>query len=115
VGKFLIPNSGPTWSHLSQSLSYVWHNKVLSSISSGFFRMGISDQIAATSLMFIIYYSTFVHLYLSSEDKGVRQMICDIVLLIFHIALSQILGWNLKHDPNGTQASFFIRGQGVHI
>jgi hypothetical protein len=38
--------------------------------------------------MFIIYYSTFVHLYVSSEDEGVRRTICDIMLLVFHLALS---------------------------
>jgi len=49
---------------------------------------GQSQLFAFVHLMFIVSYSTFVHLYVSSEDKGVCQMICNIVLLIFHLALS---------------------------
>ncbi|KIM73124.1 hypothetical protein PILCRDRAFT_15510 [Piloderma croceum F 1598] len=53
----------------------------------------------------------------SIQDEGVRRTICDIVLLIFHLALSsftfdgsismaqKILDRNLRRDPNGKQAS----------
>jgi hypothetical protein len=51
-------------------------------------KMGWSQLFPSVRLTFIIYYSTFVHLYVSSEDEGIRRTICDIVLLIFHLALS---------------------------
>ena len=79
---------------------------------------GQSQLFAFVHLMFIVSYSTFVHLYVSSEHKGVCQTICNIVLLIFHLALSsftfdgvdilmvqKILDRNLRCDPNGKQAS----------
>ena len=35
-------------------------------------KMGRSQLFPSVRLTFIIYYSTFVHLYVSSEDEGVR-------------------------------------------
>ena len=80
-------------------------------------KMGRSQPFPSVRLMFIIYYSTFVHLYVSSEDDGVRQTICNIVLLIFlalssfafdgvDIAMAQkIPDRNLRRDPDGKKAS----------
>lgn len=80
--------------------------------------MGRSQVFPSVRLVFIIYYSTPFHLYASSEDEGVPGTICDIVLLIFHLALSSftfdgvdnamaqnILDRNLRPDPNGKPTS----------
>ena len=48
-------------------------------------KVGRSQLFPSVRLVFIIYYSTSFHLYVSSEDEGVPQTICDIVLVIFHL------------------------------
>ena len=81
-------------------------------------KVGRSQVFPSVCLVFIIYYSTPFHLYASSEDEGVPGTICDIMLLIFHLALSSftfdgvdiamaqnILDRNLRPDPNGKPAS----------
>ncbi|KAF8801787.1 hypothetical protein BYT27DRAFT_7197766 [Phlegmacium glaucopus] len=59
---------------------------------------------------------------ISTSEEGVRRSICDMVLLIFHLILSnftfdgvdisvasKVLKWNLKRYPNGV---FFLFGAG---